>query len=938
LTVFVCIFLADDWASAQGTNGRPRPFEPGYFPGFDQPHVVATTADMEVTTDDRALTSSYPVDDQIVRIVMVKNTSSTRIRVPFTASITITPFEPDLFGAHPQPSILYLDPGQAYPIRLQYEIPTDSRAPAWSVGDQVSVPMTLTLQEQSVTTGQNVGTAVTVQLPNIVSVVRPPQATAFDPDPPSNATITGTVRDADTLNVFANTPLLLDSGGFTQHVSTDANGRFTATVFAYKRPGGAPDWREFGLQVDGSDHSLDAQALVIPKAGETTTFDTVVAGPRPMADYVETGSLNLGLNAYAWDASADGTILATVPFHSGLSQSVIEARAFVDAFTSDGKLLWRFPLREETPAIDVSDDGQFVATTRRPASETGPQDVTGGEAIVINRAGQLVLTIPEFAAKLGAFGPEDRTTHFTEVRMSHDNRYLALGDGEGRLFLFDRLSGSELWRVFTKGQVRRIDFDTNDARIFVSSGDGYLRAFDLTGSQLWQTWVDSWLTASDVSAHFILASSKAARQGLHLINKVTGATVWSYQVESIASQVRIAPDESYVWYGTFGGASSWLPKNAMFTIDGFPIRQLARANLSAADAGAITADSQLIAYTHGCTMNVSDRAGRPVFRSAELGVTDDSVCSGQFSHMLWVSPDGSRIVAAVGPRDVTNSGNSVYFFTGPKPSELGNVSTRLPVGTGDNVLIEGFIVQGPAGSTKKIIVRAIGPSLIPFGISDALANPTLEIHDSSGATIATNNDWRTTQIGGLIPGDQSAEIGASGLAPGNDLESAIIASLAPGSYTAVVRGFGNTVGTGVVDAYDLSAGSPAKLANIATRGLIQPGDKLMIAGFIVQNGPARVVVSALGPSLSAFGINNALPDTTLQIRDQNGGLVVENDNWKLRSDGSSQQAELEATGLQPTNDLEAAVLTTLQPGQYTAQVRGKPESTGIGVVQVYFLQ
>jgi hypothetical protein len=264
---------------------------------------------------------------------------------------------------------------------------------------------------------------------------------------------------------------------------------------------------------------------------------------------------------------------------------------------------------------------------------------------------------------------------------------------------------------------------------------------------------------------------------------------------------------------------------------------------------------------------------------------------------------------------------------------VGNVSTRLPVGTGDNVLIEGFIVQGPAGSTKKIMVRAIGPSLIPFGIADALANPTLEIHDSTNAIVATNDDWKTTQLGGLITSDQAAAITASQVAPGNDLESAIIADLGPGSYTAVVRGFGNTTGTGVVDAYDLSSGSPARLANIATRGLIQPGDKLMIAGFIIQNGSVRAVVRAIGPSLGAFGITNALPDTTLQLRDQDGNIVLENDDWQ-----TTQKQELEDTGLQPTHDLEAAIVITLQPGQYTAQVRGKDDANGIGVVQVYFLQ
>jgi hypothetical protein len=137
----------------------------------------------------------------------------------------------------------------------------------------------------------------------------------------------------------------------------------------------------------------------------------------------------------------------------------------------------------------------------------------------------------------------------------------------------------------------------------------------------------------------------------------------------------------------------------------------------------------------------------------------------------------------------------------------------------------------------------------------------------------------------------------------------------------------------VVDAYDISAASPAKLANIATRGLIQAGDKLMIAGFIVQNAPVKAVVRAIGPSLLAFGINNALPDTTLQLRDQNGVVVLENDDWK-----TSQQQELESTGLQPSHDLEAALVTTIQPGQYTAQVRGKNNASGIGVVQVYFLQ
>lgn len=367
----------------------------------------------------------------------------------------------------------------------------------------------------------------------------------------------------------------------------------------------------------------------------------------------------------------------------------------------------------------------------------------------------------------------------------------------------------------------------------------------------------------------------------------------------------------------------------------------------------VTAPNTAVSVTGGSqftvTWDVANTTAAPV-SAANVKISLSTDGGNTFSTVLAASTpnDGTEAltipnIASTTARIKVEAVGNIFFdvsdanFTitgnGATPGLVGNVSTRLPVGTDDNVLIEGFIVQGPNGSTKKIIVRAIGPTLAGFGITDALANPTLDIFDSNNTKVATNNDWKNTQVGGLITGDQFAEINSSGVAPTNDLESAIIANLAPGSYTAVVRGLGNTTGTGVVDAFDLSAASPARLANIATRGLIQPGDKLMIAGFIIQNGAIQTVVRAIGPSLTAFGIANALPDTTLQVKDQNGNTVIENDDWQ-----TSQKQALEATGLQPTNDLEAAVIVTLQPGQYTAQVRGKPEATGTGVVQAYFLQ
>ncbi|MFN2622814.1 MAG: NF038122 family metalloprotease [Chthoniobacterales bacterium] len=351
----------------------------------------------------------------------------------------------------------------------------------------------------------------------------------------------------------------------------------------------------------------------------------------------------------------------------------------------------------------------------------------------------------------------------------------------------------------------------------------------------------------------------------------------------------------------------------------------------------------LFHYTGAGTRGLSNGAGRSF--SFDNGTTlliafnNNAANGGDLQDWAGPAPDSFNAAGPPGeqddmtPVDLQTMDVIGYDRSATVPGVVANVSTRLPVGTGDNVLIEGFIVQGPAGSIKKILVRGIGPSLVPFGITDALANPTLGIFDSNNAQIASNDNWKTTQVGGIITGDQFAEINGSGLAPTNDAESAIIANLAPGSYTAVVRGAGNTVGTGVVDAFDLSTASTARLANVATRGLVQPGDKLLIGAFIIQNGSVRVVVRAIGPSLAGFGVTNALPDTTLELRNQNGGLVRANDDWK-----TDQKAELEATGLNPTNDLEAALVDMIQPGQYSALVRGKPEATGTGVVQIYFLQ
>jgi hypothetical protein len=258
----------------------------------------------------------------------------------------------------------------------------------------------------------------------------------------------------------------------------------------------------------------------------------------------------------------------------------------------------------------------------------------------------------------------------------------------------------------------------------------------------------------------------------------------------------------------------------------------------------------------------------------------------------------------------------------PTPaSRLANVSTRMNVGLNDDVLIGGFIISG--SQSKQLIVRALGPSLSAAGVAGAMANPTLELHDSTGALIANNDNWQS--------GGQASQITSSGFAPSNSLESALIATLAPGTYTAIVRGVNNTTGVALIEAYEMGS-TTSRLANVSTRGHVGLNDDVLIGGFIVSGSQSKsLIVRALGPSLSAAGVAGAMANPTLELHDSTGALIASNDNWQSGGQGS----QISASGFAPSNSSESAILATLAPGTYTAIVRGVNSTTGVGMVEVY---
>ena len=300
-----------------------------------------------------------------------------------------------------------------------------------------------------------------------------------------------------------------------------------------------------------------------------------------------------------------------------------------------------------------------------------------------------------------------------------------------------------------------------------------------------------------------------------------------------------------------------------------------------------------------------------------------------------VSVNGTPSATSVGLRQTATDGTQTLsvggtqFATIPPSGVALNISTRISIGTQDNVAIAGFIITGPAA--KRVLVVARGPSL---PVAGALADPNLTLFDSAGTSLGGNNDWRVSRISGAITSDQVIDITASGVSPTNPAEAAMIVTLQPGAYTAVVDGVNSGTGVGLVEVYDLDPQRISQLANISTRGLVRTGDNVMIGGFIIGGGvgQTRVIVRGLGPSLGQFGIANPLADPSLAIFNAQGMQLATNDNWQSSPDA----AAISAINLQPQASAEAALLLA-NPARaaYTAILRGVNDTSGVGIVEVF---
>jgi hypothetical protein len=294
-----------------------------------------------------------------------------------------------------------------------------------------------------------------------------------------------------------------------------------------------------------------------------------------------------------------------------------------------------------------------------------------------------------------------------------------------------------------------------------------------------------------------------------------------------------------------------------------------------------------------------------------------------------VTPDVTQVASLTTPTNNTDTNDTNDTSQPVVTAKLSNLSTRGYVGTGDSVMIAGFIVSGTG--TTTVTIRALGPTIAaaPYNVAGTITDPVLTIVDGAGQVVASNDNW----------GDftASSDIQAGGRAPSGPSEAVVQISVTQGNYTAIVTGAGGATGVSLVEVYDEGTGGDSiELSNLSTRGYVGTGDSVMIAGFIVggdTGSSSTVTVRALGPTIAAapYNVAGTITDPVLTLVDGSGQVFATVDNWE----SSTSASAVTASSRNPVNAVESAHQFSVSPGNYTAIVTGAGGNTGVSLVEVY---
>ncbi|MCR5395859.1 MAG: PQQ-binding-like beta-propeller repeat protein [Lachnospiraceae bacterium] len=667
-TRFLCAFLSVALAfSCAGTLGAISGENPSYVEAavdrqtsLKNPTLKTTLeGGIELYGEKSYGTFVEPCDGPIIIMMKVKNVSGERRYVrfdnePFSGEKKITQYIGD-YASFPQPNFYYLNPGEEDYFQARINFNSNEMKNA---SGKVNLPMKWTVygygeQDQMLQLSQTIDTTT-------VKVKSYTQKKIQTDKKLRTATLKGYLKNKKG-EPIANTYIRVESGySGTMYAKTNAKGYYSIKVMPHKVEFSGK-WSRYTLtpQADGYNKR---SVVVTPSNKKTITKNITLNKSTSKYKYKQTKKIDTKIQPYDLDSDTKGKVIATVPFHTLLPRDKTNGkRKLVVANPQNGKTYFTKNLPEETPYVDVSDDGKYVTVT----SAFG--DSNTYNAIIYDIEGNEVYRTPNEMPILSHYtGLETNkgTVRSMCARLSHNDNYLCYATVDGYVYMLDWKNNSILWSACVKGQVRTIDFSADNKYVYVTDGGGDCTSFVVSsGAKQWNTFVGTWGCDTEVTDKYIATTVKSDGYSLTVLNRKTGKKLWTYPVMYRGSGIAISPNQKYLWYGNDNGSISSVENSCIFDIKtGKLLNVLPPLDNRGGTAGmeaSFSKDSKKIVVKNGRGFGIYDvKTGEELYSKVVLkkGVGDSLTFS------LYASPDLKYIVGGFNDKTDFRFWGQLYFF------------------------------------------------------------------------------------------------------------------------------------------------------------------------------------------------------------------------------------------------------------------------------------
>lgn len=447
-------------------------------------------------------------------------------------------------------------------------------------------------------------------------------------------------------------------------MKTDTQGNYSFETGGYQTQY-AGAWREASLVVEAPGY--DKRVIpAYPKDGQEVVISPTMYKKSAQLYYEQTAVVDVGLQAYEYESDHNNTI-AFVPFHTGQPSSAVKDRIRLTVTDFDGNTLFTHNLPEEDPYVDVSKDGQYVVSFEYFSSKDGFR------TIIFDRAGNELFSITQ--AQL----PEvdnvrpgvSKETPSRCAELSNDNQFLVVSDLEGRVWFMDWQNNQVLWSDFLDCQVRNIKFAPDNTKLYISSGNGYIYAYDINGKQLWKQFVQSWAPKMCVTEHYVVNTTKSSGNGLFVIDRETGDIKWAYPTQHSSISLSVSPDESMVWFGNHSSTGYSVLNNTVFDMETGKI--LYMLNGVTSTKAEFTKDGSKIISADSTNVYVNDAKTGALLWTGK--VLDDYDASSAFA--LAANEDGTKFAVAMNSDPTADFYGQVYYFAQTDGADSANENDNI---------------------------------------------------------------------------------------------------------------------------------------------------------------------------------------------------------------------------------------------------------------------